>query len=312
MNLKFWGLLLLFLSPAANAVSLEGFYRASFYNVQQSLNSTIDENAHSRSCEPQIVRAHQDGVLNITLALGYMDVSGNLDAVVGDNRKYTLGSAVDPQGYNSIADFLTRKCTSSRSPVQLCGFRKSRGRFTKTFRKPKRVRVQINLISSAHTSSDSRNRQDPKQVTKSEQAQNKFLNALKNQDVVIYMGHARSGGGPDFSPPVYSSGHQVDYSHYRRTQPGLRAMLGALAATTSDAPIIGLLACKSTGLFSSAVRANAPGSMLVTADTLFDYDEILPTGLAMVGAVIGHQCGDSLTRAMKVGVTNPNELNIFR
>ncbi|NQZ02058.1 MAG: hypothetical protein HRT45_15465 [Bdellovibrionales bacterium] len=298
---------------SAQLLSLEGFYRAQFYSLNEKLKTVIDPNSHTRSCETQITNAFADGVLKISLVLGYMDVSGNPESFTGDVRKYVLGTAADPNGAEAISDFLTRSCTGSRrNPSHLCGFRKSGSKFTKRIRSQKSARVEIELLHSARTTVDANNQNNQRQMRKSSQTESKFLAALKTKDMVIYMGHARNGGGPDFYPPVYSSGSNVDYGHYQRTQNGIKKMLGALSSTTNDAPIIGMLACKSTGLFAASIRRQAPSSILVTADTLFNYDEILPTGLAMVEALMQHQCGDSFTRSLRTGVTNPNQLNIFR
>ena len=125
-------------------------------------------------------------------------------------------------------------------------------------------------------------------------------------------GHARSGGGPDFFPPIYLSGSHVNYSEYRRTQPGLRATLNALNGTSSPAPVVGLLSCKSTGLFSRQIKAAAPNSLLITADDLFDYNEILPTAFATLEAILSRQCGSDFDRVIRSAVTNPSTLNIFR
>jgi len=48
-------------------------------------------------------------------------------------------------------------------------------------------------------------------------------------DTVIYFGHARNGGGPDFCPPVLTAdGQHVDYPHYQKERRGINGVTKAI------------------------------------------------------------------------------------
>lgn len=303
------------LSGSAHATSLTDYYRFLISsNETQKILPLVNENSYQLSCEAQFQQAFADGNLKITLAFGYMDVSGNPDHFNSENSRYQIGQVLDPAAKEAFEDALTRPCIKlSIGESQICGFRKRGKTFSKRVRHGRQnTQVTVQLLAPAVSNSDSRNQSSRRQQNRSAEVTAQFQAALQNQDAVIYMGHARSGGGPDFSPPRYSHASHVDYSWYRSNRPGITSMLTALNSASRPAPVIGLLACKSTGLFSRSVRASAPGSLLITADHLFDYNEIIPTGFAVLEALLSRQCGDNFTQVIRSAVTNPSTLNIFR
>jgi len=303
------------MSMPALATDLDDFYSFLISRAESAkVLPAKDERSYQRACESQIQRAYADGELKISLAFGYMDVSGNPEHYSSENSRYRIGQVLDPAAKRAFERVLVRPCMDlGIGESEVCGFRKRGGRFTKRVRHGRvSTQVTVTLFNGARSESDSRNQGNARQLRQSEQARNQFHSALQTQDAVIYMGHARSGGGPDFFPPRYSHANHVNYPWYRSNRPGIGPMLSVLRSAAQPAPIIGLLACKSTGLFSRSVRSVAPRSLLITADHLFDYNEIIPTSFAVLEALLSKQCGADFTRVVRSSVTNPSSLNIFR
>jgi hypothetical protein len=201
---------------------------------------------------------------------------------------------------------LTRKCSgaslSSKNLPSACGFSKTRGGFTKTITNRftgKKMRVYVKVVSSAYSANDHLNKTSyaQKQNEKSQYALSQFQSALQSYDAVIYLGHARSGGGPDFFPPRLLKNGHVDYGFYKQQRPGLKSMLAALQG--NDPEMVALLACKSTGLFASATQKNSPNSIILTADNLFDFSNLIPTGFLAIEALVSQRCNENFSNIVK-------------
>ncbi len=271
-------------------------------------------NSKPETCHSQALEIRADGKIEITLVFGYMDVSGGQDFNDSGTALYGNGHVLDLDAKNALRGFLKSRCPSRKAVA--CDFRGSGDTLTKRVRDRwtnQNLNVTIHLAAPAVTPYNSENtgKYSGNQRQSSERVKNIFLNALQTQDATIYMGHARSGGGPDFLPPeLYNNGH-VNYSHYKSAQAGIRSMLAALGGAAEPSSVVGVLACKSTGLFANRIRSEAPGSLLVTADDLFDYNDILPTGYAMLEALISQRCSNEFTNLVKVQPASKRFLDIF-
>ena len=91
--------------------------------------------------------------------------------------------------------------------------------------------LRVSLMWSSATLSTGRNlgSEYPRQLRCSSEALKFMQKASSDAEVMAYVGHSRGGGGPDTYPPEtlnYAGGErqQVDFSHYRRTRPGLAAL----------------------------------------------------------------------------------------
>jgi hypothetical protein len=272
----------------------------------------------STSCQSQLTDMTKDNELTILVAFGYMDFSAGQDVVDSGSSLYNLGSVLDPDALTAFSTALTRSCStagfSSKNQAFACGFRKSGNSFSKSITNQftgKKTRVSVKLVNSAYSSSDVQNKTKyaSQQNQKSQSAQNQFLSALQTHDAVLYLGHARSGGGPDFFPPRLLKNGHVDYGYYKKNKPGLRAMLGALNGVRG-ADLIGLLACKSTGLFASSVKKYSSHSALITADSLFDFDDLVPTGFTVIEALVSQRCNENFSNVVQSHLSG-DQLSIF-
>jgi hypothetical protein len=89
----------------------------------------------------------------------------------------------------------------------------------------------------------------------------------------------------------------VDYGYYKQHQPGLKSMLGALQGNDPD--MIGLFACKSTGLFAGSTQKYAPNAIIVTADNLFDFSNLIPTGFLAIETLVSQRCNENFSNVIK-------------
>jgi hypothetical protein len=290
----------------ASIPGLSGYYTKALVSAQINALAQYPPNNKLSSCQQQIVNMSQDHELTIFVGLGYMDFSRGQDFVNSGTSLYQFGEVLDLDAKIAFEKALTRKCSgtslSSKNLPSACGFRKSKGGFSKKMVNKftgKRMNVFVKVVSSAYSSNDQLNKTTyaQKQNSQSQYALNQFQSALQSYDAVFYLGHARSGGGPDFFPPRLLKNGHVDYGYYKQQRPGLNSMLQALQG--SDPSLIGLLACKSTGLFAASTQKHAPHSALITADNLFDFSDLIPTGFLAIEALVSQRCNENFSNVVK-------------
>ncbi len=301
-------------SAAAEIPGLTSAYTSHLLTTRNLIvsNNLLNEET-PKTCHQQILNIAQDNIIKITLAFGYMDVTGGQDFNDSGTNLYKNGDVLDINAKNALENILLSKCQGQISKV--CGFRRSGGFISKTITNRftgKRLEIKINLIHPAVSAVDAHNRSNlwKQQEASSQNTQSQFLNSVLTDDVVVYLGHARSGGGPDFFPPVLRANGTVDYGFYQKNRTGIKNLISYLNHSTQTAPIIGLLACKSTGLFSNSVKKASPHSILITASDLFDYNDILPTGYALLEAIINQRCTEVFERVVKVQPKSAHFLKI--
>lgn len=285
---------------------LSGHYNKALVFAQINAVTNFPLPSEVKSCQTQILNMTADNQLTIFVGFGYMDFSPGQDFVDSATALYSHGDVLDPDAYDAFAKALVSSCStgfSSKNQAFACGFKKGSGGFKKTIKNRftgKNTQVLVKLASSAYSSNDYQNKTTyaEKQQQKSQNTHAQFLNALKTYDAVLYLGHARSGGGPDFYPPRLLKNGHVDYGYYKSNKPGIKSMLQSLKGA-SGPDLIGLLACKSTGLFSASVQKYSGHSALITADSLFDFDDLVPTGFTVLEALISQRCNENFSNVVE-------------
>jgi hypothetical protein len=133
----------------------------------------------------------------------------------------------------------------------------------------------LTLVDSAAGPDDVVNRKDPFQEWKSRHAADAFFGGLRQADVVLYNGHSRRGGGPEFSPPRLAAGSKIDYAWYEKERPGYVRMVESLRAAEPGPGLVGLFSCVSDRHFSQGIlEANARTGLLVTETLLYFSDSL--------------------------------------
>lgn len=292
------------LSTHAAIPGLQGTYARMLASSQlTALNSGFLANTE-KSCHTALSSMTDGGEISVFVAFGYMDVSLGQDFPDSNSSIFNNGDTLDLDAEAAFIEILTQSCPSANSRYgrvksAACGFRRSGSTLSKTISDRftgNKIRVRIKIASSSYSSDNQSNETTYRngQQAKSASTRSAFINAFRSSDAVIYMGHARSGGGPDFYPPVMNSNGHVNYPLYRKNRSGLKDVASGVH-NGSSTKVLATLACKSTGLFSSTFRKLLPDSVLVTANDLFDYSDILPTGLNLVEAIVSQRCDQNFT-----------------
>ena len=173
-----------------------------------------------------------------------------------------------------------------------CGFVRSRDNadlFLKKIKvRKKSHRVLLWLVNSSVGTDDQENRSDPFQTWKSKYAEEAFTSGLKEADVVLYNGHSRFGGGPDFAPPVLGAGDIVDPTPYQTTKPGLAKMTKAMKGS-KRLNVLGLFSCSSSQHFNEEIHAVSKAGV-VSSKALMYYSDALAGSLSTLNDVLVGRC----------------------
>lgn len=300
MKLKIF--LLVLLLPNLSQASIPGL-ASSYLQDLLGLQARLMRVAPSSStCPASLRNAAADGVLKIHYSFGYMDISSGSEGLRSPHSLYRVGDVLDGDARQAFESVLMMKCpprSQAIAALRTCGFRRQGDRLVKTVQdrfSGRRLQVELRIDSSSVHSKNSLNtsRFELEQERKTKQTQARFHQALSSADAVFYLGHARSGGGPDFAPPRLTSSGRVDYPWYQSRQQNFRQMLSVLSQQSKDPAVLGLLACRSTPLFLRQTKQAATESLVITAHELFDYNAILPTALALTEALIRQSCGQEM------------------
>lgn len=292
------------------AQSLIEFAPGGYFGILQDAQNRL---AHvsaqgavtSESCQGFYQNLFADRMLTITAAIGYFDESSGQDP----RENYVA----DTFARSALEDALTSRC---RQGNFACGFKR---RSANQFQKKVRTRyagditVIINLAHSSVSSNDYDNKTTYKaqQQKQSNLARATFFGGIQaGTDVALYMGHARSGGGPDFYPVRLLKNGKPDYGYYKSAREGISSLLSSIRSAAQKPKVVGLLACKSTGLFAGSVRKAAPRSLVISAGDLFNDTDILATGLATMDNLIAERCGSRFNTGLKIRPNSASFLNV--
>jgi len=238
--------------------------------------------------------------LEILVAFGYKDAAPA--RFVGDRYERAV-----------FVHHITKACNPKLASDRACGFDRRKDDadlFEKTMVGPdgknKLIRVQVTTGSVGPD--DKENRSNPLQKWQSEYAQKTFQNALQSASVVLYNGHSRDGGGPDFSPARLGAGGHPDYDWYREHEPGVRLLQESLDKA-KNLRLLGLFSCASSYHFRDTVMRTHPGLGVISSQKLLYFSDALDATIQALSGILGMKCHSDLTRAMNTR-TGQNGVNI--
>lgn len=273
---------------------LASAWNRAFYQPYVSELARISHNssdASANNCENFYSHVRRTGGMKILLGVGYYDFSEGTpfefdyvpDGSIGTVH-YNFGdnSTLDQTFIKVYTALLTAPC---RGELQFCGFdQESPGVFSKMIRTPEGARVKAVLemrspsVSTSHAENVGPLKSE--QDEKSADVTSWFFGGIPNADFVVYNGHARKGGGPDFNPPLLLSNKHPNYAWYGKHTPGLNRLITALKSSEEKPAAVMLMACNSTKLFEKQVDSVAP-------HTAFSGMDVVPqTGLIPVKGTI--------------------------
>jgi hypothetical protein len=248
--------------------------------------------------------------MEVNLSFGYMDVSEGQDYVY-DGVAYPNSTSIDIFGRRSFYRLLTADC---RGSLGACGFSTMHGdrdTLTKTITGPSgeaiEVIVRMKNGSVSPIYEDNETSLAAEQAEQTQIAEENFFGSVKSADALIYMGHSRNGGGPDFNPPVLmANGHPNYTGYYMPRQPGFNRLLSELRAPGENPMLIAILSCLSESHFGRRLGQVAPetGFVYTGAPVLAEYSQIVSAGFATLDGLVRMQCGSGFSRELDVAVTD--------
>lgn len=277
---------------------------AEIDNYMWELNRA--KTAAKPECESMYRPMIQDGVLDIRYALGYFDHSTGMQ-VKQEQTNFGYSPSLDIPIFEALRQHLTSMCKNRNT--RFCGFSVSGDRrsgklvFEKSVTiHQQRVLVRLTLTqaSASEYYAENLNRLASQQQFLINQSEENFFGGIETADVVFYNGHSRSGGGPDFRPPVLNKSKKANYSGYYKVQkPGLKKMVAGLNQNPNQGFILGLFSCYSRSLFQKPITDKNPSQRMILSSDEVNYFQTLKASIGYLEGIMRGQCGDDLARTAK-------------
>ncbi|MFL5784863.1 MAG: hypothetical protein ACJ76H_09660 [Bacteriovoracaceae bacterium] len=256
----------------------------------------------SPACKRRYRSIYNKRKIRIAFALGYSDAGS--DGQV----------ALDYYSSRALKEALTKRCTPD---TYFCGFRADRND-PDLLRKAEvdstgenNFLIEIKLISGSLSGDDYFNispENIDQQLKVCQAATNNFLNEIASgTDFVIYYGHSRDGGGPDFCPPTRKENRHVNYDWYKKNRPGLNGMLGAMkTAVTNGTPnkVIGMFSCSSQSHFLKKFKAVNSTAGYALTKRLSNFEEMMRDSYAALDSLIAQRCEEGFKKSFDVRGTS--------
>lgn len=186
-------------------------------------------------------------------------------------------------------------CAFARTPEDWELFKK---KITGVDGKP--LDVKIRITTSSAGPDDEENRVNPYQRWLSQRSDTVFTQGLKTADVVLYSGHSRAGGGPDFRPPTLYANNHVAYGLYKKKQPGLKLITTTLEKNQDSAvKILGLFSCASSQLFVKAIQEKKPGIGVITSTALLYHADALENMMMSLDSILAGKCATEFAEKIR-------------
>ncbi len=268
----------------------------------------VDANGVNK-CAPVFKNALNNGVFDIRYALGYFDDSQGID-IQWNNTSYGISPSLDIGIYKSIRHVLTEPCADS-SQLDLCGFRESGDpesgkvileKNINLLGKTVLARISLTQASASESFEANRGALQERQKFLTAQSEENYFGGIGVADVVIYNGHSRNGGGPDFNPPRLNSSLHVDYDgYYKVKRPGISRVLDLIKKSPNKDTVMTFFSCYSKMHFYDALlKANPKQRLVLSAETI-DYFDTLKASMGYLEGLLRGTCGQELADIAKQG-----------
>jgi len=270
-----------------------------------NISSTTATSGGNAGCQKRYENLYKDGTLNVAIGFGYWDNSPN-------------EFVFDQYIANGLRLALVAPCSTG---VNVCGFKKQGQSdiYQKTVRGPdgKPNKFTISLTHGTLTTNNVANTTNlrTQQYAKCEAATDKFFREVsRGSEVVMYIGHARDGGGPDFCPPVRDPNKKTDYAWYQKHQPGFKRLLTSMdesRAAGRPNQVVGLYSCYSQKHFHKGMGRNNPDTGYVLSQVAITSVNAINSIVTTLDAVIGHKCGNGFIEGLKLSQSSMTIFGMF-
>ncbi len=252
--------------------------------------STIDAQDPQKICTVKWNDFYSKDVIDIRFVFGYND--SDEETLVGDSI-----------ARQSMVDQVTAKCATDNL-VQACDFKRSADDadiFEKIVVGPagKEHKIRLKLTSSAYSASDRVNKLfATEQKEKSAEAEKVFYSGLREADMLLYIGHARDGGGPDFAAAKRRANGTTDFDHYRSQTPGMDRLSKVLSEPGPTPKILGFLACDSDRWNARLTRLAPKSGLILSATPKVPLEAAAVQAFLALDSVIWQRCQGSFDNAL--------------
>lgn len=251
-----------------------------------------DANA-PKSCRDRYKSIYNKRAIRIVYAFGYGDAGND--------------HVLDHYSYTALRSRLLRPC---QPDIYLCGFRADKND-KDLLRKAEQdstgennYLIELKLVKGSLSGNDRFNtlpENSAAQKAVCESATRTFLSEVASgADFVVYNGHSRDGGGPDFCPPVRKRDHHVNYSWYQKNRPGLNGLATAMKTAVDNGnanKVVGLFSCSSQKHFLNRLMSVNNKAGYVVTGRLATFDEMMRDSYAALDSLIAQRCEDGFRQS---------------
>ncbi len=247
-------------------------------NLAAYKNTPARSSDEQARCDRFYANVNKKQEMKITLGIGYYDASEGepfsfqIRNAAGqlEMADFGMNATIDIAYDDLYRELFTRRCEGS---LQLCGFKEiASGVFEKKIKNPqgKKVRAVIEMRHASQTPSHAQNVGvlSAAQQAKSDATTSWFFGQVGRTDLLVYNGHSRKGGGPDFNPPKLLKNLHVNYAWYEKNVPGITRLTSALASASQKPAAVLMMSCNSNKLFSSKIDRAASGMPIVSTSAV--------------------------------------------
>jgi hypothetical protein len=255
-------------------------------------------------CQNQYDQVFGKSEVNVHVAFGYMDDSEHPEGGHYAGVHLLANESIDNGALAGMIYQLVQPC---RGDTGACGFTRhpvDQFLLSKQIQyRGRTVTVNLHMTNGSATPVFQVNTAEgrARQALATRISEENFFDTLGTSDLTVYNGHARSGGGPDFNPPIRRSldGHPDYAGYYRIKQPGLKHLVSSLKKAPKQPPLLALIACDSDDLFRSTVQKAAPHTGLVTTSDLFYFENGFTATFLVVDSFLRQECGPTFEQSLR-------------
>ncbi|WP_413576747.1 hypothetical protein ACLVWU_01745 [Bdellovibrio sp. HCB290] len=258
-------------------------------------------------CEQRYGRILNDGLIDIRVAMGYLDWTTGKPVRSGSTN-YGYSPSIDIGAYYALRELITGRCMGN---FRLCRFRQEMSSNPYVFVKDinvhgRQVRARVEIQFASATEYLENNINSSTQAQRTAFMESFYNRALQDADAAFYFGHSRNGGGPDFAPPKFVPGtNKVNYAgYYKKYRPGFSKMLQSLGNPSRQADVIGMMSCDSRDHFMSKLRSTAPRSGVITSTQVLTVEEVYTAMIGGMDALLRGQCQKTFYQQLRMTARN--------
>lgn len=277
--------------------------------IYASSSNTLPDASNTNKCLPVYKNAIKNGVMDIRYALGYFDDSQGND-IIWNGKNWGLSPSIEIGMFNSIRGKLSEPCKNPEQ-LNLCGFAESGDPKLGKVLLQKRitllgnsvlVKIELTQASASESFIDNQNTLKERQAFLTAQSEESYFGGIGKADIVMYNGHSRNGGGPDFNPPLLDKELHVDYNgYYLKKRPGISRVLKLIKESENKEGILTFFSCYSKKHFyGDLLKANPKQKLVLSAETI-DYFDSLKASMGYLEGFQRGACGQDLADIAKQG-----------